>query len=352
MFNYRDNIEPDNEKEFGSTLSEARKVVQELQRTNWLNKKEGSAMIEIMGYSPSNDLFTLIVVMIELPKVGGAFSTGIVQSLRFHGYIYKYPLWWLSFFLDGLLGFVIVAYSVYVVRKMWKLGVLLFVYNLWNLLDYLIILLAWGMIVVNLSYCSVLKQTVQTYHARRVVQFQYLVTMFLWRSFFYGLTTFVMLLRCFQFLEMLSIFNRFLIVLEHIAQFIFFVVFLLLLQFFTIATFMYMMVGNRHSEFSNWGKSLLNVLMGIQCVVSNVFHDFDENPYSGVEVTTFLFVFSLVVINFITLSFTFAIIYSSFVEFFPKHPEIDRMQVLVKEYLAKQWNIGGKGNKGTPSSGK
>lgn len=341
MFSYRDNIEPDNSKNLGTNLTEAHRVIETLQSTNWLNKREGSAMIEVMGYTANVDLFHLIVVIIELPRVGAAFVTGVVQSLHFHGYSRNPP--WLSLAIVLLFASVIVIYSFYVVRKMWKLGVLLFIHDFWNLLDFLIILLAWCMVVIDRSYDTVLEHTVQTYHASRDVQFQYIVSMYLWRSFFFGLTTFVIILRCFQFLEMLSLFNRFLIVLEHISRFIISVIILVVLQFFAIATFIYLMAGDHHSEFNTIGTSMMNVLLGVHFVVSKVFDDVNYRPYTQFDVTLFFFVLFLVIVNFITLSFTFAIVYSTFVEFFVKHPEIDRMQLLVKEYFAKQWKIGEKG---------
>lgn len=303
-------------------------------------------MIEIMGYTASLDLFTLIVVIIEMPRAGGVYASGHVQSLNFHSYRMRPE--YLSFMMDLLLAAVIVIYSVYIFRKLWKLGVIVYVHSFWNVLDVLLIFLAWAMVVVDLSYSVILQYTVQTYHANRVVRFQYLITMFLWRASFSGLTTFIMMLRCFQFLEMFSLLNRFLIVLEHIARLVVTIVLLLVLQFYIIATFMYLMAGDRHSEFLNMEESVLNVLLGIHIVVSNVFHEGDKLSFSEFDVTIFFFLFFLIIVNFITMSFTFAIVYSTFVEFFPKHPEINRMSELVKEYFEKTWKIGGKGKKETP----
>lgn len=330
-FNYRDNIEPDNEAKLGLTKSQARSVAAKLENTNWLNKGSGAAMLEVMTYTHGVDLFTLIVVVVELPTMGGVAVSGFVHTIRFHEH--RRPHFLVLVLVVVLFALCIVLYSLYVVYKAWKFGFVSYFSSFWNVLDVFVVFFAWWMVSLDVAFCMLLEDTVETYRRYRKVRFQYLISVHFWRSCAFGMTAFCLMLRCFQFLELFSMFNRSLIVLAHVFHYIVSLLLYLLLLFFAVACFIYVIASESMGEFRALDASLLNVIFEVNSLTSDVLSHSESIRNTHAEWAVIVFAFLMLAIKIIAVSLSFAIFYATYVRFYPRHPNVEKIPFLLQQYF-------------------
>lgn len=334
-FKYRDSIGLDNEVELSFTKSQARSVVETLESTNWLNKGSGAAMLEVVTYTYGLDLLTLIVVVVELPTMGGLAVTSFVHTLRLHEYRQNH-YWVLVLVLFALS---IVVFSLYVVYKAWKYGFTSYFHSFWNVLDVFVVFFAWWMVSLDVAFNMILEDTVDTYNRyRKVRRFQYLMSVHFWRSCAVGMTAFCLILRCFQFLELFFLFNRLLIVLAHVFGYLVSLLLYLLLLFFAVASFMHVIAGRFMNEFRSLDVSLLNVIFDLNSVISDVLSHSDKMYNMHTEWCVILFAFLLLTIKLIALCLSFAIVYAAYRRFNPKHPSVEQIPFLLQQYFNDIFN--------------
>lgn len=335
-FKYRDNFETDNEVELSFTQSQARSVVATLENTNWLNKASGAAVLEVVTYTLSLDLLTLIVVVVELPSMGGLAVTSFVHTLRLQEYRQNRH-WVLALWV--LFALFIVMYSLYVVYKVWKYGFTSYFQSFWNVLDVFVVFFAWWMVSLDVAFNMILEDTVKTYHKyRKVRRFQYLISVHFWRSCAVGMTAFCLMLRCFQFLELFFLSNRLLVVLAHVSSYLASLLLYLLVLCFAVASFMHVAAGKFMGDFRSLDVSLLNVIFDLNSVISDVLGHSEKTYNMYTEWCVILFAFLLLTIKVIALCMSFAIFYATYRRFYPKHPNVVKIPFLLQQYFNDIFN--------------
>lgn len=238
-------------------------IIEGLKTRLWIDRGTRAVLLDLTVYNGNVNLFCQIKLMVEFPETGGAVTSSVIRTVKLIRYVSIMDYFVLA--CEILFGFFVTYYLIEEFIEIRKQKCAYFTASFWNLLDFLVPVLAFVCIAFNAYREYIVRTTLERILAdqNHYISFEFLC---FWQEQFnnaIALIVFFSWVKIFKYLSFNKTMNQLGSTISASAKDIAGFMVLYTIVFFAFAQFGYLLFGSQVADYSSISETLFTLFRTI-----------------------------------------------------------------------------------------